>query len=156
MGAVIRFSGTGFDGYSLALERFQNNLSDAEPMFQAMANQVAKSNKEQFEKRGAHYGALWAPLSPKYAALKAKTHPGKPIMVRTGLLKESLTQRPFGIEEITGSKMVVGTGVRYASFHQRGTTTMPARPLIGPGPRGERKKFGSILHEWVVKGQVSK
>lgn len=155
MGAMIRIDGTGFDGYSLALERFQNNLSNAEPMFQALADQVAKSNKEQFDKRGAHYGALWAPLSPNYADWKSKAYPGQPIMVRTGDLRSSLTERPFGVEEVTSSRMVVGTGLSYASFHQNGTPYMPARPLVGYHPRKDRKRFSSVLHDWVVKGEVT-
>ena len=155
MGAVIRFNGDGFSPYLLQLEQFQEHLSDAEPMFRALAAQVAKANREQFDKQGAYYGALWAPLSPAYAAWKAKKYPGQPLMVLTGELRSSLTERPFGIEEITGSRMVVGTGLSYASYHQRGTDTLPARPLIGMNPRKDLKKFSSALHDWVVKGTVT-
>jgi len=156
MGAIIRFGGTGFNGYSEMLERFQDNLADAEPMFQALADVVAKANKQQFNKSGAYYGALWAPLSPKYAAWKSKAYPGQPLMVRTGDLRSSLTERPFGIEEVTSSRMVVGTGLSYASFHQRGTDKMPSRPLVGLHPRADRKKFSTTLHDWVVKGEVTR
>lgn len=139
----------------MVLESWENRLDDSEPVFQSMAKQFGKSMQEQFAKRGGHTGSQWAPLSPVYARWKQRNHPGKPLMVLSGDLKDSLTKRPFGVDEVWDKGMVVGTAISYATYHQNGTDRMPARPLIGKPPRQELKSFSSTLHDWVVKGEVS-
>lgn len=155
MGASIRITGAGFEPFQLVLERWENQLDDSEPVFQSLARQFAKSQQQQFSKVGGHTGARWAPLSPRYAAWKARHYPGKPILQLSGDLKDSLTKRPFGVDEVWDKGMVVGTAISYAKYHQNGTATMPARPIIGKPTTAERKSFASTLHEWIVKEEVS-
>lgn len=91
------------------------------PMVQAMF-------VENFATNGLPSGG-WAPLSPSYGAWKALKHPGAPTMVATGKLFESLT---VGLREdkITNNSVEFGNKVRYATFHQYGTTRMPMRRLV--------------------------
>lgn len=154
MSASIRVNGAGFDPFQLTLERWENQLDDSEPVFQAMAEQFGKTMTSQFRKQGGHSGSQWAPLSPAYAAWKQRLFPGKPILQLGGDLRDSLIKRPFGVDEVWDKGMVVGTAVPYATYHQNGTDRMPARPIIGKPTQQEMKTFGDTLHSWVVKGEV--
>ena len=85
----------------------------------------------QFDEEGGGPHGGWAELSEAYAAWKAQNFPGKPILERTGALREGLTaaSSAFGVRDWSASTFNFGTvGVPYASFHQSGTTRMPARP----------------------------
>ncbi|MGL3805849.1 phage virion morphogenesis protein [Paeniglutamicibacter sp. R2-26] len=151
----LRFAGDGFNPFINVLTRFEDHVQDAEPVFEAMADHVATMNQRQFDAQGSYYGGAWSPLSPKYAAWKAAKRPGRPILVFDGLLRESLTQRPFGVDEITSKSMTVGTGIDYARYHQDGTDTMPARELLGRPTREDTKMWAKMMHEFIVKGEVS-
>lgn len=151
----IRFDGDGFNPFTNMLTRFENNVQDAAPVFDAMADHVVTMNKRQFDGRGNYYGGGWSPLSPKYAAWKSRQRPGKGILEFDGLLRESLTQRPFGVDEITSKSMTVGTGLDYASYHQYGTKHMPARELLGRPTREDTKMWATMMQEFIVMGQVN-
>ncbi|GAA4915982.1 phage virion morphogenesis protein [Nesterenkonia rhizosphaerae] len=151
-GAVLRFSGAGMTPYSLTLERFANRIRNAQPAFEEMADIFGKAQRQQFDRTGGYYGGLWKPLSPQYAAAKARTHPGKPIMVRDGQLRADLTERPFGVEHISSQRMIVGTALDRARYHQHGMGNNPTRTLIGKPPRSMNKQMSSVLHKFIVEG----
>lgn len=151
----ISFAGDGFKPFTNVLTKLQDRVQDAEPVFQAMADHVRTMNQKQFDKQGAYYGSSWSPLTPKYARWKAKVRPGKKILEFDGLLRESLTQRPFGVDEITSKSMTVGTEVDYATYHQNGTKHMPARELLGRPTREDTKQWAKMMNAFIVKGEVS-
>lgn len=75
-----------------------------------------------FATEGASSGRGWPALSPAYAAWKRRHYPGRKIMVLTGRLRRSLTERGhaehvarFGREP--EPFVQVGTAVEYAAFH---------------------------------------
>lgn len=143
------------EAFALTLARFRDNIADAEPAFEAMADHQAKVNTRQFDSQGGYGSGGWAPLSPAYAAWKMKHHPGKPIMELSGDLRDSMVKRPFGIDAIQRDGMIIGTQVSYAPYHQHGTPNMPARPLFGTPQDADTKVFAKILQSWIVKGTVS-
>jgi phage gpG-like protein len=149
--ATYRFAG----GATIVLGHWDQNIQDAGEAFEAIADHQKKIWQKQFAQEGRYTGAAWSPLSPPYARWKAKNYPGKPILQRTGKLMESMTQRPFGIDEITDKSMTIGTDVPYAQYHQRGTEHMPARPLIGPPPTSDVKVFAKIMQSWIVRRNVN-
>lgn len=151
----LHLSGSGFEPFTLGLDRFEDNVRNARPAFEAMADLAAEKNRKQFQTQGTHSGTRWANLSPAYAAWKARRYPGKPILVRTGALRESLIRRPMDVDIVTDRGMTVGTSIPYAKWHQRGTPNMPARPLLGPPTDSEERLFAKILQEWIVRGSVS-
>lgn len=153
--ATVVFKFDGMEAFELTLARFRDNIADALPAFEAMADHQATVNTRQFNTRGAYGGTRWAPLSPAYGAWKARNHPGKPLLELSGDLRDSFTTRPFGIDEVTGQGFVIGTQVSYAAYHQHGTDTMPARPLFGTPQSADTKIFAKILQSWIVKGTVS-
>lgn len=135
------------------LVRFMDRVQDASEPLDAMGDVIARLQAREFATQGGATRGGWAALSPAYARQKARTHPGKPILERSGLLKESLTQRPFGVDEVDRDVAVFGTDIPYARYHMDGTPFMPARPpLIGEVGKGPTREFTKILQRWIVEG----
>ncbi|QGZ17114.1 tail completion or Neck1 protein [Arthrobacter phage DrYang] len=156
MSATMRFEGDGFRSFNLMLQRFQINFHDSAPVFEAIADHQKTVWQKQFDQEGAYTGpGTWAALSPKYGAWKQRHYPGKKILELSGDLRESLTERPFGIDEINDTTMVIGTGVPYAYWHQHGTETMAARPILQVPPERDRLQFAKYLQNWIVKRSVT-
>lgn len=88
----------------------------------------------QFNAEGAGPDAgKWAPLSARYKAWKDANFPGLPILERYGRLRAALTMSasPFARRDVSNEALVFGTkNVPYATFHQTGTSRMPARPPL--------------------------
>lgn len=154
MPTEIRFNIEGTEEFSVVLDRFQINYQSAEPAFQAMADFQRTIWQKQFDGEGSYTGARWSPLSPPYKRWKAVHYPGRKILERSGLLRESLTQRPFGIDEVKDDLMVIGTGVPYGRWHQDGAEYMPARQMIQKPSEQDRLQFAKYLQNWIVKGTV--
>lgn len=79
----------------------------------------------------------WPPLSPKYAAWKAKKFPGKPILQRTGALIASMTSEGANgnISLIGKASAVFGTSVAYGIYHDEGGKRLPRRNFSEPSER---------------------
>ena len=92
-----------------------------------------------FESTGGSIGERWEPLSPAYALWKGRHYPGRPLLVRKGRMKRSLTKatsRDMIFSRKGGRQLIIGTRVRYAKYHQYGykidkpKRVLPARPFI--------------------------
>jgi phage gpG-like protein len=154
--SVLSFDSAGAQPFSLVLERWQHNLGDARPAFEAMAQyQVKTVNARQFREEGSVETGKWSPLSPLYGRWKARVRPGRKLLVFDGDLKRSMTVPGKGIYIVRSNSMTVGTSVPYAIYHQKGTPTMPARPLIGSPRKQDTRQFGKILQRWIVESRVS-
>lgn len=156
MGVGVRIAGSGMERFTLHLESIINRIGDAEPAFKKIADVIRGMNKEQFAQAGAYYGQRWEPLTPRYAAWKSVKRPGVPIMVFDGLLKESLTGAVMGVEETTNRSVTAGTQVEYGRYHQDGVpqNNLPARPLLGDIPKFKVQEISSIIHRFIVEGDV--
>lgn len=154
---TLHFEGQGAEPFARTLRRFSDHLEDATPAFEAMAEyQVGTVNARQFAEQGtAETGGKWAPLSPPYARFKARVRPGRPILVFDGDLKREMTVPGKGVYEITRRGMTVGTDLPYAKYHQRGTGSMPARPLMGTPREADTRQFEKILQRFIVTGRAT-
>lgn len=74
-----------------------------------------------FASRGRIIGEPWAPLNPRYAAYKARRYPGRPPLIRTGLMNRS-----FKADSGRSSVRITNTAP-YFRYVQQGTGRMPAR-----------------------------
>jgi hypothetical protein len=86
------------------------------------------------EGSGTGDGKRWAPLSARYAAEKSRAYPGRPLLVRTSVLRSALTGGGRG-SRVRTTKTTLEVGVKgkpaeYARYHQEGTPIMPARPPV--------------------------
>lgn len=151
--ATAKFTFVG--GGQIVLGRWEQNIDDAGPAFEAMANHQKTIWIKQFDQEGAYTNATWQALSEPYGTWKQKHYPGKKILQLTGRLMESMTNRPFGVDVITKSSMTIGTDVPYAQYHQLGTPLMPQRSIIGKPPTADIEVFGKIMQSWIVRGNVN-
>jgi phage gpG-like protein len=144
------------DGVTLidrTLLNVADRIVDAAPAFERIAGLFAEGEKRQFDSEGEWGSGRWSPLSPKYAAWKLRHFPGTKILERTGALKASLTVRPLGIEEISATRLRIGSGIVYGRFHQDGGPRLPKRPPLAL-PEARRRTITKVLQRWVKTGQV--
>ena len=81
----------------------------------------------------------WPPLNPVYERIKSYTHPGQPILQRSGDLFRSLVSynAPYAVREVEPESLTYGTDVPYAFYHEFGITpptnwgALPQRAVIG-------------------------
>lgn len=128
MPTTITIEVFGMAAVQRTLDAYIDAATDLTAAWGEVATLVAEMNRATFE-RGDAGG--WAPLSPAYAAEKARTFPGRPILVRTGNLYDSLTT-DFDVHEIGPLRMAVGTQLnQYGRYHQTGR---PSRGLPKRSP----------------------
>jgi phage gpG-like protein len=109
--------------------------------------------RQEFASSGGRSGG-WTPLSPAYAARKAKTHPGQPILRRDDNLFKALTQqtgetvkRPEKDHLELGA---TGRSGQIGSWHQIGGGRLPARPLLAMQKEDE-DAFGKLILDDAAK-----
>ena len=135
------------------LLRWADNLDDATPLWDRLADRFAVAEGRQFASEGGYGSGGWTPLSPVYAAWKARSYPGKRILQRTGALFDSLTRRPFGIEVLTAKAMTVGSGIDYGKYHQAGGGSLPQRRPVEL-PESERRVWVRYIQNFIRSGEV--
>lgn len=113
------------------LSRFSEGIKDLTPAFREIVKDFKEIERKQFDSSGSYGSGGWAPLSPRYAAWKDANYPGRGVLVRSGLMMESLTStNPWTIEEIKPLSLRVGTSIPYARYHQKGGGRLPRRPIV--------------------------
>ena len=82
-------------------------------------------------------GAKWQPLSPAYAIQKQIDFPVRSLLVRTGKLLSSITQKGASgnITLIGKNSAVFGSSIPYASIHDEGRGNIPKRNFSVPSDR---------------------
>lgn len=103
------------------LMRFEERLLDMRPAWLMIAENERAAAEDRFDREGPG----WAPLADSTLASKP---PGKKILELTGALRDSLTGGTPPI--ITDDTLIMGTNDPKANFHQKGTSRMPARPVV--------------------------
>lgn len=136
------------------LANLELGAADARPAFDAIADDFLKIERRQFATQGGAGSGGWAPLSPKYAAWKARHYPGKTILRRTDELHTSLTVGP-AIRIIEPTTMIIGSDVDYGAYHQRGTSRMPQRRPIEL-TENRRREWMKILQRFIVTGETGR
>lgn len=129
---------------TVAFERAGAEVADlGKHVFPRLAPVFEEAVKEQFDAEGTGpVSGDWADLSPSYAEWKAGAAPGSPLLVLSGKMRDALTTptSPNSLRQWDSTNFTFGTaGVQYASFHQTGTGTMPARPPFDFGADFERE-----------------
>jgi phage gpG-like protein len=154
MAARFKLSFYGDVQLDRTLARMQENPKDARPLWEALANRFAAIETRQFKSAGRYASGGWSPLSPRYAAWKAKHYPGAPILTRTAALRNSLTRRPFGVDIIEHKSMAVGSDVDYGKYHQNGEGNNPQRRAVEL-TENERRRWMRALQRYVITGEAS-
>ena len=133
------------------LSRVIAGVRDLRPVWKDVADDFLEMEREQFASEGRSGSGGWAPLSPRYAALKAQRYPGRGILVRTGALRGSLTATGGRhIRKLTANSLRLGTSVPYAGFHQRGTRRMLQRKVVELSEE-DRRRWTRFSQRFLVK-----
>lgn len=105
------------------------NIKDLRKPFKEIADDFRKMEQRVFATAG--YGT-WAPLSPKYAAQKARLWGSQPLLVADGTLFRSLTQpRAIGsVRKVDRRRLMIGSNDPLVAIHTEGSENLPARPPI--------------------------
>ncbi len=130
----ISLSVFGDEVFSRKLLRFGESARKLDRVYPVLADHFHEIEKRAFATEGASQGAKWTPLSPRYAAWKARRYPGKPILEREGHLKESLTSfsHSGSVFDKSAEGMFVGSSIDYGKYHQSRAprTQLPRRPPV--------------------------
>lgn len=107
-----------------------------------IARDFYKIEKQWFASAG---GGRWRPLSPRYAARKAKRYPGKPILRRTDKMYKEFTGATghYKISRNTLSIMILG--VNYWIAHEEGLHRTPQREVITPWIAGRVDTWNDLV-----------
>lgn len=129
-------------------------VKDFSPVWKEVIAGVKTDIEKRFDTQGADIGG-WKPLSSEYVAWKARKGFHKQILMRTGLLKESLLKegmgKGFNIERIEPVGFEFGTSVSYGFWHQKGTARgLPQRRILVMRP-DDFKKIVSSMRRHVYK-----
>lgn len=128
-------------------------VGDLRIAFTIIAKDWRKSNKAQFQLKNA---GQYPPLSSKYAARKVAGYGNKPILVRTGKLRDSVsgTLNSDSIQVIGKNSLIMGTRVPYGVYHQSDDPRrkIPLRKFLFIGPESPRTAPRAItgrLERWM-------
>ncbi len=128
-------------------------VSDLRVAFGLIAKDWRKSNAAQFSLLG---NGQYPQLSAMYAARKRKEVGSKPILVRTGRLRDSvgLARNGDSIQEITKTSLLMGTKTPYGIYHQSDAPRrkIPLRKFLFIGSEAPRTAPSAItgrLERWI-------
>ena len=136
-----------------AFNRIDRFISDFRNVWPDVANEFYAIEEKLFSTQGGSGASgKWQPLSEAYKKWKSIHYPGEPILKQEHSLYESLTS-PDALDSIfrsTPFELTIGTKAPYATAHQRGTGSMPARPPISLTERDKR-----VIQKAIQKGLVA-
>lgn len=150
----MQFIAISISGDERAIARFKGmavRMDNMSPVLEWAKTTVTKAWQSNFAANGLLSGG-WAPLDPEYFAWKTVRFPGAPTLVRTGQLFRSLGSDNVAMG-VKKNEAVIGTNLRYAKFHQYGTSKMPKRQIVFE-PRGFADELGKRALRWVSKGII--
>lgn len=149
----------------IRLDEFKKDISRLQEPLEEAGRFMQEEAKKNFPARGAIFGERWpgyaragwrvSPKGRRYwfpgtlAIKAAKGFGGKPLMVRTGLLKESFHLNGPHID-VGGGWIEVFNPVDYASLHQEGVGKLPRRVLLKLAKR-QTDKILEKFTRWMVK-----
>ena len=119
-----------------SLGEFQGAITNQQPGLAQIADDFRELIARQFASEGRTAGTMWAARKSSLVGAAPRGRPGQghslPLLVRTGALRDSLTQPVAAghVEESDRQTLSIGSRLPYALFHQTGTRRMPARPII--------------------------
>lgn len=117
-----------------ALENIRKATKDLRPVFRKAEKDLSDIYTKHFTSNGS---GQWKPLDAEYGAWKSANFPGRPTLVRSGALFNSI--RKFSVREINKTSASFGTDAKVAKFHQYGTWSMPKREIIFEPPLFAKK-----------------
>ena len=142
---------SNFTDISVFLSGLDTRLTDFRRLFRDYLSPFVYNRIDDiFESSG---DGTWAALDPRYAARKARTHPGKGILRRTDAYFTAATRpnAPGSVLQISPLELVMGvSGLEYAALHEQGGRNLSARPVYGLIVAGDRfeQQVGQLTEKY--------
>lgn len=137
------------------LTAIRDRLDDLRPAWRTALIYLRRATKEQFASQGGRSGDGWAPLTPAYAARKARIFPGKPILRATDAMFNSLIgQTENTVVEFDALEFTYGTRDPKARYHQDGTPRMARRRILTVTEE-DRRQLRRIANAYIRGQQIS-
>lgn len=130
------------------IEKIEHRAQNLKPLFREAEARLQREYTSAFMSNG---NGKWAPLDVEYGSWKSINFPGRPTLVRTGKLFNSIS--PFSVREIRDTKAKFGTNLSIAKFHQYGTWSMPAREIVFI-PANFAKEFSEKVADYAAHGRL--
>lgn len=127
---------------------------DARPALMKVADLFRHDQQANFARGGR---PRWAPLSPEYAAYKARTGHGTRIGVYTGGLRDSLIREGdrYHLEVVRPHELKVGTrnpvGHLFGGKHTK--QRQPRRKVVSLTP-SRRREYLEMVQDYLVEGEL--
>lgn len=139
------------------LNGYKRRTSIPTPAWRKVGALISREVRLQFATRGGNFGTPWKPLTPEYAARKKAMGFPRQILVMSGKMRNSFTQRPMDIERYQGQRAVFGSNERKVAWHQYGTRrngkrVNPPRPMLKLTPV-LRRKIVKAVESYIVSGR---
>ena len=134
------------------LQGMKIRMDDHRVPFAGAREILSAANAENFASNGLPTGG-WAPLDAEYAAWKSVNFPGATSLVQDGQLFRSLVALSGGVNFIGKTTAEFGTNVKYAKFHQYGTSKMPKREIVFE-PAGFSQLLAERVAKWTADGLI--
>ena len=135
-----------------AFSRFGDSVDDLRPAWKKVSEKLFKISAKQFDTQGGS-GASggWTPLSDNYLLWKQAQVGNQPILVFSGDMRRSLTQKGGqNILEMKRDHMKWGTRVGYATVHQKPQSSpIPQRKIIDLNEQDKRDLMREIQRHLV-------
>jgi len=94
-----------------------------------------------FKTEGKSLNVNWEPVNEKYFKQKVKKGFSEKILHRTTTLAQSFHG------DVKENSLIFGTPVKYALFHETGTSKMPKRPIFEPLFQDLTENLDGIVQE---------
>ncbi len=138
-GQNVTITITGLDEAQRTLTGAKSAVENLQPAMTDIGKYLARFfSSEVFASRGGVIGEPWPALNARYASYKAKRYPGRPPLVRTGLM-----QRSF-ISNSGASFARVTNSADYFDYHQLGGSKLPARVMMKVDETRAREIVGIV------------
>lgn len=133
------------DNINKMMRELESTIKDLSPPLKQFGNYYEKETEQQFKQEVDPDGIPWAALAPSTLAEKRRLGYPDTILTRTGKMRRSL--------KIRVSDRAFEVTVDFpAQFHQRGTSKMPQRRILGMS-RDRRRKLRDEVRVYVRKRQ---
>lgn len=146
----LLFDVYGEEEAAYELLRFADRMLDIRPAL----TKVAADAREQTAQRFEDEGPGWAPLAESTLARKAALGQPSAILQAEGDLLRSLTALGGDhVEVVADDSLLMATRDPKADYHQKGTSRMPARPIVDFSETQRRDHIRTI-QRFIVEGIV--
>ena len=136
----------GLNKLNLNLKNFSRDIGSFRKPFGQLGEYMEKQAEMNLERRGKiMQSGGWPTLSESTKMYKSKYFPGKPMMVRTGKLRDSFKPINIGKDELG-----MFSNVNYAIYHQEGTSKLPQRILMKVYKQ-QVEDITGIMNDWLNK-----